>query len=266
MDIGEVISDAIKYPLSDWTKILTLGIILVIASIGSIVGTFMSNGILISVLGLIGFLVGLLGYGYPFRIIKSSLAGISELPEFDEFPNMFIDGIKVAIVGFIYSLPAILIILIFAATTILSILVNPSAAGIAASSIIGAGIGILIAGLYMLIIIPIIAMAIANMAYNDGELGAAFRFSELLDTIANIGWGDLIIWYIVTGIIYWIIGAIGGFITNLFGLISPAVTIVLMALIVTPFLQMYLARAVALAYSSQEMTHSSQESGTVSSK
>jgi hypothetical protein len=215
------------------------------------VGALIPNGTLISFLGLIGFIVGILGYGYLLRIIKSSLAGISELPEFDEWLDMFIDGIKVVIVGFIYSLPAILIILIFAATTILSVLANPSASAVIAGALIGAGIGILIAMLYMLIITPIIAMAIANMAYNDSELGAAFRFSELLDKIASIGWGDLIIWYIVVGIIYIILGIIGGIITGLFSLISPVVTIVLMSLIVTPFLQMYIARSVALFYISE---------------
>jgi hypothetical protein len=132
MDIGDIVSDAIKYPLSDWTKILMLGIILVIASISSIVGAFTQNGTLISVLGLIGFIVGLFGYGYLFRIIKASLAGISELPEFDEWPDMFIDGIKVVIVGFIYALPAILIILILASPTILSVLAKPSASAVIA--------------------------------------------------------------------------------------------------------------------------------------
>ena len=264
MDIGDVVSDALRYPLSDWTKILMLGIILVIASIASISRTLMADSVLISVLGIIGFIVGLLGYGYFFRIIKSSLAGISELPSFDDLVTMFIDGIKVAIVGLIYAIPAIILILIFAASIIISLISNPSA--VAVGALIGAGIGIILAMLYMLVITPIIAIAVAHMAHNDGEFGAAFRFSEILDKIGNIGWGDIIVWYIVTGIIYIILAAIGGFITSLFGLIHPVVTLVLMSLIVTPYLQMYVARSVALVYSSQEMTYRSQESGTVSSK
>ena len=264
MDIGDLVSDALKYPLSDWTKILMLGIILVIAGIANISRTFIADNTLISVLGIIGLIVGLLGYGYFFRIIKSSLAGISELPSFDDLVTMFIDGIKVAIVGLIYAIPAIILILIFAASIIISLISNPSA--VAVGALIGAGIGIILAMLYMLVITPIIAMAVAHMAHNDGEFGAAFRFSEILDKIGNIGWGDIIVWYIVTGIIYIILAAIGGFITSLFGLIHPVVTLVLMSLIVTPYLQMYVARSVALVYSSQEMTYRSQESGTVSSK
>jgi hypothetical protein len=223
----------------------------VIGSIGSITGTFTQNWALITFLSIIGFLVVLLDYGYLFRIIQSSIAGTSELPDFDAWLDMFIDGIKVAIVGFIYSLPAIIIILIFAASTILALLANPSVNSVIAGAIISAGIGILIAILYMLIITPIIAMAVANMAYNDSEIGAAFRFSEILDRIASIGWGDLIIWYIVAGIVYIILATIGGVITGLFSLISPVIAVVLMSLIVTPFLQMYLARSVALIYLSE---------------
>ena len=264
MDIGDLVSDALKYPLSDWTKILMLGIILVIAGIGNISRSLMTDSALISVLGIIGLIVGLLGYGYFFRIIKSSLAGISELPSFDDFVTMFIDGIKVAVVGFVYSIPAVILILIFAASIIISLISNPSSIPIGA--LIGAGVGIILAMLYMLIITPIIAVAVANMAYNDSEFGAAFRFSEILDSIGNIGWGNIIIWYIVTIFVYIVIGAIGGLITGLFSLISPVVTIVLMSLIVTPYLQMYVARSVALLYSSQDVTYRSQQSGIAHSK
>ena len=62
MDIGEIISDSIKYPSSNWGKVLILGII-TIASV-----------LIIPVFLLIG---------YVFRIIKATLAGIDELPEFD---------------------------------------------------------------------------------------------------------------------------------------------------------------------------------------
>jgi hypothetical protein len=264
MDIGDVVSDALRYPLSDWTKILMLGIILVIAGIANISRTFIADNTLISVLSIIGLIVGLLGYGYFFRIIKSSLAGISELPSFDDLVTMFIDGIKVAIVGLIYAIPAIILILIFAASIILSLISNPSS--VAMGVLIGAGIGIILAMLYMFIISPIIAIAVANMAYNDGEFSAAFRFSEILDKIGSIGWGNLIIWYIVTGIIYIILAIIGGIITGLFGLIHPVVTLLLMSLIVTPYLQMYIARSIALVYNSQEMAYGSPKSGTVSSK
>ncbi|MBM4241640.1 MAG: DUF4013 domain-containing protein [Euryarchaeota archaeon] len=252
MDIGNLVTDSLKYPLSDWPKILILGIIIVISQISSIVMLITYNTTLTSVLGIIGLIVGLFGYGYLIRIIKSSVAGVSELPEFDEWAGLLIDGIKVAIVGFIYSLPAIIIVLISAAALVVGLLGsisgNPSAALSAAA---GAGVGgIILAMLYMIIIVPIVAMAVAHMAYND-QFGAAFRFSELFDKIGSIGWGDLIVWYIVVGILYLILAFIGGLITGLFSLIHPIVGLILMALIVSPYLQMFLARAVALEYMSE---------------
>jgi len=103
----------------------------------------------------------------------------------DDFVTMFVDGIKVAVVGFVYSIPAIILILIFAASIIISVISNPSSIHIGA--LIGAGVGIILAMLYMIIITPIIAVAVANMAYNDSEFGAAFRFSEIVDKIGSIG-------------------------------------------------------------------------------
>ncbi|PAV05214.1 MULTISPECIES: hypothetical protein [Methanobacterium] len=70
----------------------------------------------------------------------------------------------------------------------------------------------------------------------------------------------------MTIIVYIVIAAIGGIITGLFSLISPVLTVVLMALIVTPYLQMYVARSVALLYSSQDVIYGSQQTGTAHSK
>ena len=88
MDISDIISDSIKYPSSNWGKVLILGIIM-IASI-LIVPIFLL-------------------YGYIFRIIKATLAGIDELPDFDEIGEMFVDGIKVFVVAIIYAIPVVII-------------------------------------------------------------------------------------------------------------------------------------------------------------
>jgi len=46
-----------------------------------------------------------------FRIVKSSLNGKVELPEFNDWLNMDVDGIKVFIAFIVYSLLVILILL-----------------------------------------------------------------------------------------------------------------------------------------------------------
>jgi hypothetical protein len=70
MDIGEIISDAVKYPSSDWKKLLILGVFFILCFV--IVGIF--------------FVLG-----YFLRILKSTIAGADELPEFDDLGDMFID-------------------------------------------------------------------------------------------------------------------------------------------------------------------------------
>jgi len=46
-----------------------------------------------------------------FRIVKSSLNGKVELPDFNDWLNMGVEGIKVFIAFIVYSLPVILILI-----------------------------------------------------------------------------------------------------------------------------------------------------------
>jgi hypothetical protein len=110
----------------------------------------------------------------------------------------------------------------------------------------------LIAILYIIIILPIEIIAIADMANNDSKLSSAFRFHEIFDKISSNGWINLIIWYIVTGIIFLILLAVGGLITDIIGRItSPIVGTLLISLTVLPYLFMFLSRSVALFYMSK---------------
>ncbi|ADZ08585.1 hypothetical protein Metbo_0333 [Methanobacterium lacus] len=229
MDVGDIISDSIKYPSSSWGKVLILGII-TIASI--LIVPF--------------FLV----LGYMFRIIKATLAGIDELPEFDEIGDMFVDGLKVFVVGFVYAIPV----------WILSAIVGLVTGGNSAAAVTSLGTGYALAFILGNIVFFIIAviiglielMAIANMAYNDGDLGTAFRFSEILDIIATIGWGKYIITYIVIVILAAIGVMIGVF--TMFIIIG----IILLPLIILPYLIMFEARGIGLLFS-EAMETSAEE-------
>lgn len=252
MDISEIISDAIKYPLSDWEKILMLGVIIVISSISSLVSDLgVKNGILLTTLGIVGILVGLLVEGYMFRIVRSSLSGISELPNFDEQFGMFKDGLKVVVAEIIYALPAILIFIISVAIAAITTLGTAGITELSNSAVmlgilVGAGIGGVIALLYMLIILPIMAVAIANMALND-EFAAAFRFHEILEKIREISWGNLLIWYIVMIVLLIILTLLGGIISGAFSLLHPFIGSMILYLLIMPYIDMFLSRSVALA-------------------
>ena len=231
MDVGEIISDSIKYPTSNWGKVLILGVIM-IASI-----------LIVPVFLLIGYL---------FRIIKSTLAGLDELPDFDEIGEMFVDGLKVFVVGIVYSIPVIIISLI------INVIVGSSSSS--TLSLNPAMIwGLVLAYIVYIIVAVIVGLieviAIVNMAYYDGDLGAAFKFSEILDRIAKIGWGKYIITYIVIAVVAFV-----GFLIGLLTLII-IVGIILIPLVIAPFIYMFGARAIALLFteSIDEITESPTE-------
>jgi hypothetical protein len=219
MDISDIISDSIKYPSSDWVKVLILGII-IIASV-----------LIVPIL---------LVYGYMFRIIKSTLAGLDELPEFDEIGEMFVDGLKILVVAIVYAIPVYIIaaivgLLMGSSMTATTTTLDPT-------MIWALLIGNIIFVIVSLIIGLVEIIAIANMAYYNGELGAAFRFSEILNHIARIGWGKYIVTYIVIAIVA-IIGFLIGMLT-LFILIG----IILIPLVIAPYIAIFGARAIALLF------------------
>lgn len=223
MNISDIISDSIKYPSSNWGKVLILGVIC-IASI-----------LIVPI-----FLV----YGYVFRIIKATLAGMDELPEFDEIGEMFVDGLKILVVGIVYAIPVWII------ATIIG-LITGTGMGTTTTSLdptmMWAVLGSSIVFIVVALIVGLVEiMAIVNMAYYNGELGAAFRFSEILDRIAQIGWGKYIATYIVIAVI--------GFIAFLIGWLTMLILIgfILLPLIIVPYITMFSSRAIALLFASTE--------------
>jgi hypothetical protein len=225
MDIGEIISDSLSYPSQNWKNVLILGILF-----------------LISFLIIPAFLV----MGYFFRVLKGSIAGFDELPDFDEWGEMLIDGLKIFVVQFVYFLIPAIIILIGVWASIASISVT-DAGNLANPGLVFGLMGVTaIIGIILAIILGLIAsIAIANMALNNGEIGAAFRFSEILEKIAMIGWGKYIVWYIVMIII----GLIGGVIAGILNII-PFIGTIIALLVVYPYLYMFSARSLALLFGS----------------
>lgn len=233
MDIGENISDSIRYPTSDLGKLLILGIIMIIP------------------------LVNFIGMGYFLRALKSNLAGISELPNFDDVGELFIEGLKLFIVGIIYSIPVWIIAAGLGAGQ--NVIMN-------AGMLSGAALYALILGYIIYVILAIIIgfieiIAVANLAYNDGEFSAAFRFTEILGHISQIGWADYIIWYIVVVLVSLIIGLIAVAIT--FALAITIIGIILIPvlfILVISYISLFYARSLSLLFLSQEKIYSYQES------
>ena len=222
MDVGEIISNAMRYPSSDWKKIIILGVILIIP------------------------IVDFIGLGYILRIIKSTIAGYDDLPEFDDLGELFIDGLKVLVVSIIYNIIPLIVIFIGIFGSIAAL---GGAANITANPLVFAGLlGItVIIGLILAVIFGIFEIiALANMAFYD-ELGAAFKFSEILERISKIGWGKYIIWLIVMIII----GIIAAIITSILSVI-PYIGLIIAIIFVYSYFYMFVGRSIALIFTSSE--------------
>lgn len=262
MNVVEIIKDSIKYPLSDWKKFLILGVVMLFSSLYALAGSLdVKNLELLILLYVAGFLINFFADGYFFRIIKLSLSGLGNLPEFDNWTNMFKDGIKMFIVNFVYLTPAFFIVgfvVLFHLSALRTIIgFHPS--NLTLDVLSAVGIWAFFVALYYIVIAPIIAMAKANMIHNDGEVGAAFRLREILDKIAAKGWLKFIKWYLAmmfTGLIVIFLAAfVLTFLLVLIeyyssspNLIHNIVEAVIFHLIFLPYLFMYENRSIALFY------------------
>ncbi len=257
MSIRGIIIDSLSYPFSNWMRFLFLGIVVLISfSQYTVLYLVKINFLLFICLDIIGFLfVGSFARGYLFKIINKSLKGINELPGFNDWINIFIDGIKVLIVNIIYLFPFILItisLLLSSGTDLRIILTSLPDVNLDLLLYVGFThfIPVIIAFLYLILIIPVILMSIANMVYNDGKLSEAFKFGEIfvnvsklpwdritwyglafygavpiiigffildeiLERICSVGWKKLIMWYFATGIIALILIFGGYFVANI---------------------------------------------------
>ena len=229
MNINGNISDSLQYPIKDWVKMIILGIILIIP------------------------IVNFIGLGYYLRIIKSTLAGLDELPDFERVGELFIDGIKLLIVCIIYAIvPLIFYALSFTFAGPATVPSSTSSSSVFSFSYLPALTGIsvvflILAAIFAIIISIFAFMGMANMASHESEIGAALRYREILDRIAAIGWGNYILWWIVLMLIIifggFIIGIVGGIL--LFFVIG-----FLVFLLGYSYLIIFQARSVAMIFAS----------------
>ena len=248
MRIGEIISDSIKYPISNWKNFLFLGLIVIIGDLYSILAVAGIKSVLISILGIVAFLFMIFRYGYALRVMESSTAGGKIIPELNRWTEMFVDGIKVLVVALVYIFPLIIItipMIIYIGFTSFS-----SGTGLNETSFFRSLIIVfLVMGIYMLFVYPILLMSTVNMANNKKDIGAAFKFGAIKNIISNVGLGKFIGWYITTGVIYLLLTIFGYALLAIFNLIHiKIIATVLFSLIIVPFAIIFLYRSSALIY------------------
>nr|WP_319374800.1 DUF4013 domain-containing protein [uncultured Methanobacterium sp.] len=253
MNIKEIIIDSIKYPFSDWKKILILGLIVVIYKIPlNMFPIEVQNGFTDQFL-VIALLINCFITGYFFKIIQHSLKTKKELPKFNKWVKLFKNGFEVTCVSLIYSIPATLPIIIFNSSLLNFYSHEPYFFIFIMDAAINHGYLYTIwfaYVLYLIILFPISLIAIANMANNDGKWSYAFEFKAIFDKIKNIGWIKFYSWYLLTSVIDLLIFLIGSLITLLSILIPTFPFGLIDSLILTPYIYIFFARSIALIYQS----------------
>jgi len=272
MNFGETLKDSLSYPLSDWKKLLMLGILMILTVLVTIFHEFgdLKNLTALTALLIMSFIVLLIISGYGFRIIKSSLTGSNELPKFDAWLGMLKNGVKILIVGIVYLIPLMIFTLIFyealfmytitgilwgtplgILTVILEDLIKSFLHGRLYHVLAVKGFPLIVVMVYYFIIIPIYYVAIANMANNDGKLRTAFNLGEILKKIRNIGFKKISIFYLLIIpllILSWL---------------KPLniVYMILGALIISPYIRIFISRFAGLIYIDKAQKKSEMISG-----
>jgi len=163
MDIVE----NIKYPTNDneWIKKILIGGILLLVPILNFVCT-----------------------GYYLKVIKGSIEGRNNMPEWDDWGDLFINGITSLIITLAYSiipiiLISIIILIVSSSGLVLAGLFESESMGI--FTILFILIGSLIGFAILFIVNLIIPMSLAMFA-NEWSFGDAFKIREIISRIKSV--------------------------------------------------------------------------------
>jgi hypothetical protein len=182
-------------------------------------------------------------FGYVYRVLQ----GKKTPPDLSDGVGLFVDGVKVIVVGIIYFIPVWLVglfILGGIVGPIVSALVGRDIGSLLSSLtniLSGVAIWIILTIIIEFIIYLVLIMAVTRMARTDSFV-EAFNFGAIDQQIRSIGWGE----YIVALLMLWVATIL---ISAAFGAINLIPFIGwLIVLILYPAYFIYIARYVSLVY------------------
>jgi hypothetical protein len=255
MDIGALLSDSFVYAqealVGKWTR---WAIFILFALPFSLIqftfdpktimtGTEMNWGAIpwgqIAVLASLGFILSFFIAGYTVRIYR----GTKPAPDFTGWTDLFVDGVKLAVVWFLWFLPIIIVLAAICAIAFLSFLYTQAAPNI---TLLLFGLLLLLVVFILFIIVILFGILGAVRFARTGSIREGIRFSAILATIRTMGWLSyiiLLIGYVIAMVIYAVI-------TGILSVI-PFIGWVLV-LIVNPVFMIFTARYFALVYDQGE--------------
>ncbi|MCQ2737385.1 MAG: DUF4013 domain-containing protein [archaeon] len=238
--------DAMEYSAQDGKRLIKLGIICLF------------NFLILPIF---------LQLGYSYRVTKVAVKGMingdDALPDFSDAISMFIDGLKIFVVKFVYIIVPIIIFAVF--------MWAGRAVGGSAGGII-TGIGVILTVVIGVVAYILSDLAVCHMAAEDEALSTAFDIKSLRAIAKSIGWLRLIGFYIglllimliitlvvilVLVILFTIFGIFGSALAGGAGLVGVLgvgfiVMFAIFCFIVGPFLSIFEARSIGLVYNLKE--------------
>ncbi|MBQ6443098.1 MAG: DUF4013 domain-containing protein [Methanosphaera sp.] len=262
MDFGYVLENSLRYPLSDFKKLVILAIPAIILqvmtflmnfmdfTIGTDVDSYIENasgmdyGLLLMgllIILLIYLAVTIINSGISIETVKKSF-GSAELPDFD-IQRFFVSGLKAIIVRIGYFIiPTIIFIIAWA---LLMVTVNSYYYSDSDAIIVLMLFFVMILSLILFILLGIMEfVAIARLAETN-SLSEAFDVKNIYNLAKQIGIGNIFAMAIIFGIIMFLIVLVFSFVG-----IIPLIGNVILA-IATTYLLLANARMISLVYQSR---------------
>jgi hypothetical protein len=195
----------------------------------------------IAVLAGVGFLLSFFLSGYVVRIYR----GVKPAPDFTAWTELFIDGVKLAVVWLLWVLPLFIVLAAGALFAYMSFVSSPSTddSNIAILLFI---LCLLLVEFILFIIVVLFGMLGAVRFARTGSIREGVRFSAILKTIRTMGWLS----YVLALIVFIVIAVIYAIITGILSII-PFIGWALV-LIVAPFFSIFIARYFTLVYDQGE--------------
>jgi len=189
MDIGK--SFTFVFEDEDW-------IVKILIAAGIFLAGLVVGGLFFWVILIPTILAFALPGGYALQVTRRVIGGRTDLlPEWDNWGELFMEGVKLLVIMFVYYLPQIVV----------SVILGPIAGVLGDQA---EGLSVLVSlclscfNLIWFLVVSLLLPAAIGLYAENGELKDAFRFGEVIALVR-----DHFSTYLVTAVMSWVAGIIG---------------------------------------------------------
>jgi len=195
--------------------------------------------------------------GYVMRIYR----GTQPAPEVDQWGTLFVDGLKLMIVGIIYTIPIFIVWMLAYGSMLMGLLSGSMNTSAMDSWTPNLGLMLLMNVIEIIvgIILPVASIRFAR----TNSFSEAFNFSAIVDTIKKIGWINYIVAIVLIAVVIGIpicilifgLVLVGGIIAFVLGfgtmvILAIIAIAVLVMLFIMPLIAVFQARYMTRVYDS----------------